>query len=122
MRASSALRRRDIPDKIAADGRDVTMFLANALHAADIGSTAKPSETYYRWMQGVFAEFFAQGDAQRELGLEVTPFMDRTSASIPKAQQGFLKYICQPIFTAMAQPLPTLAESAGWSLLSRRFH
>ena len=28
-----------------ADGRDVTMFLANALHAADIGSTAKPSET-----------------------------------------------------------------------------
>ena len=64
-------------------------------------------------MQGVFAEFFAQGDAQRELGLEVTPFMDRTSASIPKAQQGFLKYICQPIFTAMAQPLPTLAESAG---------
>ena len=39
--------------------------------------------------------------------------MDRASASIPKAQQGFLKYICQPIFTAMAQPLPTLAESAG---------
>ena len=96
-----------------ADGRDVTMFLANALHAADIGSTAKPSETYYRWMQGVFAEFFAQGDAQRELGLEVTPFMDRTSASIPKAQQGFLKYICQPIFTAMAQPIPAMAESAG---------
>ena len=39
--------------------------------------------------------------------------MDRTSASIPKAQQGFLKYICQPIFTAMAQPIPAMAESAG---------
>ena len=59
--------------QLTGEGQDTHIFLANALHAADLGSTAKPSETYYRWMQAVFEEFFAQGDKQKELGLEVTP-------------------------------------------------
>ena len=37
--------------QLTGEGQDTHIFLANALHAADLGSTAKPSETYYRWMQ-----------------------------------------------------------------------
>ena len=87
--------------------------MGNVVHAADLGSTANPPVVYFDWMQRVFREFFHQGERERALGIPVTPFMDRPTASIPKAQQGFLKYICQPIFTAMAQPIPAMAESAG---------
>ena len=54
-------------------------------------------------MQRVFGEFFRQGAEQKVRGLEVTPFMDREKASITKAQQGFIKYICQPVFQAMVR-------------------
>ena len=33
--------------------------------------------------------------------------MCRQTASIPKAQQGFLKYICQPLVRAIANVIPT---------------
>ena len=51
-----------------------------------------------------------EGEQERQLGIPVTPFMDRPTASIPKAQLGFLKYLCQPLFKAMAAvvPSPTL--------------
>ena len=58
--------------------------------------------------QRVFKEFFFQGEQEKALGLPVTPFMDRPTASIPKAQLGFLKYLCQPLFKAMAVAIPSL--------------
>ena len=89
--------------QLQGENNDLNIFLANLLHAADLGSTARPPPLYYNWMQRVFGEFFRQGAEQKVRGLEVTPFMDREKASITKAQQGFIKYICQPVFQAMVR-------------------
>lgn len=80
--------------------------MANVVHAADLGSTCNPPPIYFDWMQRVFREFFHQGEQERKAGIPVTPFMDRATASIPKAQQGFLKYICTPLFRALADVIP----------------
>uniref|UniRef100_A0A7S3FB91 Phosphodiesterase n=1 Tax=Haptolina ericina TaxID=156174 RepID=A0A7S3FB91_9EUKA len=73
--------------QLQGDNNDLAVFLPNLLHAADLGSTARPPPLYYDWMQRVFQEFFRQGNEQKRRGLEVTPFMDRDTASITKAQQ-----------------------------------
>jgi len=94
--------------QLQGDNNDLDLFLANLLHAADLGSTAHRPPLYYAWMQRVFGEFFRQGQEQKARSLEVTPFMDRESASISKAQQGFLKYICMPVFQAMLGCIPSV--------------
>jgi len=88
---------------------DLALFMGNVVHAADLGSTATRPPIYFDWMQRVFREFFHQGGEEKALGLPVTPFMDRPTASIPKAQLGFLKYLCQPLFKAMLQVIPDLS-------------
>ena len=49
-------------------------------------------------------EFYAQGDQEREMGLAVTPFLDRTKP-IPeeKFQSGFIKAIVRPLYLAFAK-------------------
>ena len=93
---------------LSGEKSDLALLLGNLVHAADLGSTAHPPVVYFNWMQRVFREFFHQGEQERQLGIPVTPFMDRPTASIPKAQLGFLKYLCQPLFNAMAVVIPTL--------------
>ena len=56
----------------------------------------------------MFKEFFFQGEQEKALGLPVTPFMDRPNASIPKAQLGFLKYLCLPLFQGICPAIPAL--------------
>ena len=94
--------------KLCGENADLALVLSNVVHAADLGSVSHPPHVYFDWMQRVFREFFTQGERERELGLPVTPFMDRPTASIPKAQQGFVKYICQPLFKAIVEVIPTL--------------
>ena len=93
---------------------DLALFMGNVVHAADLGSTANPPPVYFDWMQRVFREFFHQGDRERALGLAVTPFMDRPNASIPKAQLGFLKYLCQPLFGAIEGVIPAASVATGF--------
>ena len=94
--------------KLCGDNSDLALIMSNVVHAADLGSTANPPHVYFAWMQRVFHEFFHQGERERTLGLPVTPFMDRPTAVIPKAQQGFLKYICIPLFRALVEVIPAM--------------
>lgn len=50
--------------------------------------------------QKVNTEFFEQGDLEAKLGLPVTPFMNRHTASIPKQQLGFYDFVARPMFEA----------------------
>jgi hypothetical protein len=93
---------------------DLALFLGNVMHAADLGSTAMPPAVYFDWMQRVFREFFYQGEQEKERHLPVTPFMDRPTASIPKAQLGFLKYLCQPLFKALVKVIPSLTVATDF--------
>lgn len=70
------------------------------LHAADISNPARPRETALYFTRRVLLEFWAQGDEERRLGLEVSPLCDRAAgmASVPAGQIGFTTYVVQPLF------------------------
>ena len=46
-------------------------------------------------------EFFSQGDLEQQLGIPVTPMMDRTTACIPKQQLGFYDFVVRPMFESL---------------------
>ena len=58
----------------------------------------------------ILEEFFAQGDLERDLGLEVTPMMDRDTADIARVQIGFYDVICRPLFIHMELLCPAVRE------------
>jgi len=45
-------------------------------------------------------EFYRQGDEERRLGLQISPFMDREQPKLAQCQKGFLEFICLPLFEA----------------------
>lgn len=47
----------------------------------------------------IYAEFFKQGDLEKDMGKEPILMMDREKADIPELQIGFLKGICLPPYT-----------------------
>eukprot|EP00033_Pygsuia_biforma_P002474 GCRY01002744.1.p1 GENE.GCRY01002744.1~~GCRY01002744.1.p1 ORF type:complete len:1109 (+),score=227.57 GCRY01002744.1:218-3544(+) len=63
---------------------------------ADIGHTLKPWNTTQLWTSLINAEFFNQGDCERAYGLDVSPFMNREDANIPKSQLSFLNFVVKP--------------------------
>eukprot|EP00727_Mastigamoeba_balamuthi_P009908 m51a1_g554 putative 3 -cyclic-nucleotide phosphodiesterase rega (668) ;mRNA; f:456763-459255 len=88
-------------DMNSADDRVLLMKVL--LKAADISNIAKPPEVYGKWSAMILEEFFAQGDRERELGLPVSSFMDRSAAqaAVTKSQAGFIDYIGRPLFSAV---------------------
>ena len=77
---------------------DKTLVLQVALKCADIGHSAKEWNLHKQWSERVCEEFFAQGDAEKKLGIPVSINMDRDSTNFDKSQQGFLKAIAAPIY------------------------
>ena len=63
---------------------------------------------YQKWIDGVMAEFFAQGDAEKELGIAVSMNCDRQTVSVAKSQVGFITFLVGPLFKALADYAPTL--------------
>ena len=48
-------------------------------------------------------EFFQQGDKEAELGLPISPFMDRKGTDIGKCQAGFVQILIRPFFDEWTQ-------------------
>ena len=65
-----------------------------ALKVADLGHTASTERVHLQWTKRLEAEFYAQGDQERERGMQVSPLMDRhqqgSQAGISKSQVGAL--------------------------------
>lgn len=78
------------------------------LHAADVSNPTRPLPIALYWSRAVLTEFWAQGDEERRLGLEVSPLCDRTSgmASIPQGQMGFVNFIVRPLFLQLEIVIP----------------
>jgi hypothetical protein len=82
------------------------LILKMAIKCADIGNVTKGQSYATRWTDRVIQEFFEQGDAERSLGLPVTPMLDRHTASVPKLQIGFYNFIVKPMYEAMDLLVP----------------
>ncbi|KAK1945773.1 putative 3' [Phytophthora citrophthora] len=99
---------------------DKKLLLKMILHTCDVSNPAKERETMLRWTDRVVEEFFIQGDMEKQLGLPVSPFMDRDTIVIKKMQVGFADFIVAPLFSVWAQILVSINSGAYRSLLGNR--
>uniref|UniRef100_H2ZBQ7 PDEase domain-containing protein n=1 Tax=Ciona savignyi TaxID=51511 RepID=H2ZBQ7_CIOSA len=68
---------------------------------ADIGGPAKKRNLHMTWTKAICEEFFIQGDEERELGLPVSPFMDREQPQVAELQRTFINNLIKPIVQSM---------------------
>jgi len=90
------------------------LLLESILHAADISNPCKPRAIMLQWTERVLAEFWAQGDEERSLGLQpISPLCDRESgrASVPKGQTLFITFVIRPFYQPIAELIPEAAEA-----------
>jgi len=94
--------------------KDMRLLLTMALHAADIANPAKREIIATTWAKRSMIEFFRQGDREAELGIPVSPFMDRSkmplSATIVNCQIGFINVLVRPLLAEWAGFLGDAAE------------
>uniref|UniRef100_A0A6U9EZY5 Phosphodiesterase n=1 Tax=Zooxanthella nutricula TaxID=1333877 RepID=A0A6U9EZY5_9DINO len=81
------------------------------IHGADIATPAKPWGRSERWTALLQQEFFMQGDAERTLGLPISPLCDRYNSKVAQSQIGFIKFIVRPTYELLASVSPVLEDT-----------
>eukprot|EP00697_Spironema_sp_BW2_P015668 gnl/Spiro4/6612_TR3411_c0_g1_i1.p1 gnl/Spiro4/6612_TR3411_c0_g1~~gnl/Spiro4/6612_TR3411_c0_g1_i1.p1 ORF type:complete len:789 (-),score=101.72 gnl/Spiro4/6612_TR3411_c0_g1_i1:65-2404(-) len=89
---------------------NLQLLLTAIIKAADISNPARPVHISKLWSARITAEFFAQGDRERERGIPVSQFMDRSATSIRATQLGFIHFVVAPLFSLIARFLPGAEE------------
>lgn len=80
---------------------DRLLLLKNCLHLSDVANPTKPTNCCVRWANAIVQEWFIQGDQERQLGVEISPMMDRrhdNPSFVPKSQLGFISFIVEPLY------------------------
>uniref|UniRef100_A0A2K6UBM3 3',5'-cyclic-AMP phosphodiesterase n=1 Tax=Saimiri boliviensis boliviensis TaxID=39432 RepID=A0A2K6UBM3_SAIBB len=101
---------------------DRIQVLQSLVHCADLSNPTKPLPLYRQWTDRIMAEFFQQGDRERESGLDISPMCDKHTASVEKSQVGFIDYIAHPLWETWADLvhpdaqdlLGTLEDNREW--------
>jgi cAMP-specific phosphodiesterase 4 len=93
-------------EDVAAQTVTPMQAMAAMLKGADISNPTRPITVYAVWVEGIMKEFFAQGDAERTLGLPISMNCDRESVNVNKCQVGFITFLVSPIWKGIAQLLP----------------
>jgi len=78
------------------------------LHIADVSNPTRPGPVSRQWAFAVQEEFFRQGDKEKELGIAVSPFMDREQENLPRMQGAFIDALVSPAFHLVAEFLPKI--------------
>jgi hypothetical protein len=94
----------------AADAAHRARLMTALVEAADISNEARAFHFSRQWGPLVSQEFCAQGDRERALGLPVLPMRDREAAVLAKEQQGFITFLCLPLFQQVAKVVPGVEE------------
>lgn len=83
---------------LVADGQapDPSQITTLIIKAADISNPTRPIAVYEKWVEGVMAEFFAQGDAEKAKGLPVSMNCDRDTVVVSKCQVSARAMISRP--------------------------
>lgn len=80
------------------------------IHTADISNCAKPPAINRMWVDLLFTEYFAQGDEEKSMGLNVSLLCDRITTDINKSQIGFINLIALPTFETVLRVIPEINE------------
>ena len=91
------------------EGKDKKLFMESIIHSSDVSNPIRPWKVCFQWTTKVMAEFWAQGDQEKQLNLPVTYLCDRCETNTAKSQQGFIDFIVKPLFELMANVIPELS-------------
>eukprot|EP00002_Diphylleia_rotans_P012225 TRINITY_DN2391_c0_g2_i1.p1 TRINITY_DN2391_c0_g2~~TRINITY_DN2391_c0_g2_i1.p1 ORF type:complete len:1044 (-),score=216.96 TRINITY_DN2391_c0_g2_i1:2509-5640(-) len=85
---------------------DRLLLVGTVLHMADLGNATRPPTVSKNWSERVMAEFLLQGDAEKEYGMPISPYMDRHETDPAKMSLNFLDFIAIPLVEAVSALLP----------------
>eukprot|EP00201_Polytomella_parva_P014211 CAMPEP_0175059266 /NCGR_PEP_ID=MMETSP0052_2-20121109/12335_1 /TAXON_ID=51329 ORGANISM="Polytomella parva, Strain SAG 63-3" /NCGR_SAMPLE_ID=MMETSP0052_2 /ASSEMBLY_ACC=CAM_ASM_000194 /LENGTH=351 /DNA_ID=CAMNT_0016324793 /DNA_START=87 /DNA_END=1142 /DNA_ORIENTATION=- len=88
------------------DDAEHLLALQMALKCSDLGHLAAPLALHQRWVTNLEEEYFIQGDAEKELGLPISPLFDRSKQGISKTQVGFFDFVVIPMFSSFVKVFP----------------
>lgn len=90
-----------------------TLLLDLIVHTSDISNPAKPRQNMLAWTKRVNMEFWAQGDQERDKGVDISPLCDRAAGrpALAKGQIGFINFVVMPFFTTITQIIPEAQEA-----------
>ncbi|KAJ3410395.1 cAMP-specific 3',5'-cyclic phosphodiesterase 4D [Chytridiales sp. JEL 0842] len=71
-----------------------------ALKCGDLNNPSKTPALAGKWCNSIMEEFYRQGDSEKELGVPISQFMDRSNANVAKCQIGFIDILVAPLFDA----------------------
>ncbi|KAI9219577.1 hypothetical protein BC828DRAFT_349239 [Blastocladiella britannica] len=96
-----------------ASREDRVLLFKMMMKCSDVSNPTKEWSLYEVWYKRILDEFFRQGDIERRLGLDVSPFMDRDKVNIPSCQLGFVDFVVMPLYTAfnLFAPVPAIMQS-----------
>eukprot|EP00455_Lapot_gusevi_P044103 TRINITY_DN5460_c0_g2_i4.p1 TRINITY_DN5460_c0_g2~~TRINITY_DN5460_c0_g2_i4.p1 ORF type:complete len:146 (+),score=41.71 TRINITY_DN5460_c0_g2_i4:157-594(+) len=116
--------------QFSSESPDDQQLLAEiCIKASDLVHVVREFSVAYKWEELVQAEFFLQGDMEKERGLPVGPLNDREKVKVATSQLGFYQFCGEPLFTGLAKFLPELNDDAlktfyinkqKWSELAER--
>lgn len=68
------------------------------IKGCDISNETRPNSVTEPWVKCLLNEFFDQGDMEKQLGLPITPIMDRDTVVKSKSQTWFITNVSLPLF------------------------
>ncbi|OQR75070.1 cGMP-inhibited 3' [Tropilaelaps mercedesae] len=74
-----------------------------AIKLSDINGPCKRRDIHVQWTHRIAQEFYEQGDEEQQLGLPISPFMDRSRPQLAKLQESFIKHLVAPLCNAYGQ-------------------
>ena len=86
------------------------LLMKTLVHFADISNVAKEWQLAYKWSMLISQEFFAQGDREKDLELNVELFLDRSRSNMETNTCNFIKFVCRKFFVVAAKVFPVLAK------------
>jgi hypothetical protein len=101
--------------------KDKELLMNMVVHACDMCNPTKETSLAVKWTTLVMTEFFAQGDKEESLSLNVSLFMNRNTTNIGTCQVGFIDLLVLPLYQSIVQVLPGLAEAVENIQSNRRF-
>lgn len=100
---------------------DMRLALAMALKMADISNCGRPHDIYMRWGAKISDEFYMQGDREKNFGLSISPFMDRSQPGVSKSQIAFMNFVVVPMFESISEFLPDMHFSVDLTEQNKQY-
>ena len=80
------------------------------LHACDISTSLREFDMSTQWADSLFKEYFAQGDIEKQRGLEISFLCDRATTNIAVGQPGFIQHMVLPVFQQLSTVCPAITD------------